>query len=326
MQTSHQETILVTGGCGFIGTHLVKKLRTLGHRIIVLDLKDPATRIENVEYIKGDVRNRDLLRSLIEGTSPLVRTLPPVSSVYHFAATVSVPLCQKDPQDSYSNNFGATIEVLEALRLVQSKRPVRLIFASTAAVYAHNGKEGIALRESDAAHEFFSFYAAQKHASEQAIQLYWKTYGLPAMIFRFFNVFGPGQDPTSPYSGVITIFANAARTHAPLRLNDGGIQTRDFVSVHDLTWALSQALQQPLKNWDAKPINLGSGKHMTVRELAKTIVSITGAKSELVDAPPREGDVIHSLASIARAQTEIGYTPQIEVRAGLQELLSTLEG
>ena len=172
------------------------------------------------------MRDRTLTSQAMEGSDV----------VYHLAATVSVPLCQKDPVDSYSNNFQATLGLLELIRerRVRDGKAIRFAFASTAAVYGARGDDGRALREDDIAQEFMSFYAAQKHASEQAIRLYRTAHGIPAWIFRFFNVFGPGEDPKSPYSGVITVFARLAREGQPLPLHGGGAQTRDFISVHDV--------------------------------------------------------------------------------------------
>ncbi len=313
MQTNQNRSILVTGGAGFVGTHLSRKLIGLGYSVRVLDLRKPTTVVDGVEYIQGDVRDQKLLHELVAG----------VSTVYHLAATVSVPLCQKDPLESYSNNFTATIAVLESIRKHSEGRPtpIRLVFASTAALYGSQGDDGRALTENDTAAEFFSFYAAQKHASEKAIELYKSTFGIPSVVYRFFNIFGPGQDPTSPYSGVITIFAKFAREDLPLPLNAGGIQTRDFISVYDIANACAAALSLPNTSWDAKPINLGTGKSITVRQLAEMICEIAGGKSTLINAPAREGDVIHSLANIQRARDVINFNPEHDLKTGLTQLV-----
>jgi UDP-glucose 4-epimerase len=307
------QTILVTGGSGFIGTHLCRKLVGLGHQVRVLDLKQPSDRVEGVQYTQGDARNAELVLKLLQG----------VSAVYHLAATVSVPLCQKDPVESYSNNFTATLTVLEAIR--KSTPPgaplPRLIFASTAAVYGSVGDDMRALKESDAAMRFSSFYAAQKMASEQALDQYFKSHDLPSISFRFFNVFGPGQDPTSPYSGVITIFSRLAREGKPLLLNAGGSQTRDFVSVYDLTDALVGALSLPREALTAQAINLGSGVRTEIRRLAEIIRDSAGTGSALVDAPPRDGDVLHSLADIDQARKLLKFSPNRGLKESLVELL-----
>lgn len=309
--------ILVTGGAGFIGTHLCRALAAKdgGHAVQVLDLRPPRSAVPGVTYRRGDVRDRELLGPLVAGADV----------VFHLAATVSVPVCQKDPEESYSNNFSATVRLLEELHREARRRGEApgLVFASTAALYGNRGDDGRALREEDAATEFESFYAAQKLASEQAIRLYHKSFGLPAQVFRFFNVFGEGQDPASPYSGVITVFTACARAGRPLALNGGGAQTRDFVAVGDLVGALLQALELPRAAWDALPMNLGTGRATTVRELARMIADLAGpdGRLRLLDAPARDGDVLHSRADISRAQRLLGYAPATGLRDGLRELL-----
>ncbi len=313
MATSTSQTILVTGGAGFIGTHLCAELVRRGNQVIVIDLKAPPRVVAGVEYIQGDVRNSALIE----------KHLDRVQTVYHLAATVSVPLCQNDPVESYSNNFTATLILLDAIRkkMTEQKRVIRFAFASTAALYGDAGNDGRALKEEDAADRFLSYYAAQKANSEQAIDLYRKTHGIPALAFRFFNVFGPGQDPSSPYSGVITVFARFAKEGKAMPLNGGGTQTRDFISVYDLVGALADSLKLSEDQWDASPINLGTGKVITVRELAETIKSVSGTASEITVAPPREGDVLHSKADITRARQVLHFNPSHSLRDGLRELI-----
>lgn len=316
MSTAKDNAILITGGAGFVGTHLCRKLAQLNYSVLSLDLRRPTTAVPGVEYIQGDVRDQTLLASLVA----------PVSTVYHLAATVSVPLCQKDPLESYSNNFNATLIVLEAIRkkFEIKKEMTRLAFASTAALYGSKGDDGRALKENDIAEQFMSFYAAQKHASEEAIQLYRACYSIPATIFRFFNIFGQGQDPSSPYSGVITIFARFAKEGRPLPLNGGGHQTRDFVSVDDIVQGCALALKLPDAQWDAKPINLGTGASITVKQLATIIKEASRASSEIVVAPAREGDVMHSKADIGRAKEKLGYEPTTRLHGELAELLKVI--
>lgn len=314
MKTQIQtKSILVTGGAGFIGTHLCKRLTEQGHSVTVLDLRAPETVVKGVSYHQGDVRNAALLEKLaIE-----------VDAIYHLAATVSVPVCQKDPVESYSNNFFATLMVLETIRKIKETKgkTIAIAFASTAALYGNNGDKMIALEEHMVSEDFSSFYAAQKYNSENAIGLFHRNYGIPAVIFRFFNVFGPGQDPTSPYSGVITVFATLAKQGKVLGLNGGGTQTRDFVSVTDIARACASALELPFERWTAKPMNLGTNKRITIKELADAINSITQNRAGTTVAPARDGDVQHSLASIKRAQETLGYQPTVSLEKGLSELL-----
>lgn len=304
--------ILITGGSGFIGTHLCRTLAHGGYKTRVLDLRSPQHPIQGVEYIKGDIRDTETLKKAMQG----------VGTVYHFAAMVSVPLCQEQPVESYKTNMLGTCQVLEEMRKeqIRSGESIRIVFAASATAYGHSGMKGIPLLEDADPPVPLSFYGAQKLASEHVIQLFHKTYKTPAVVFRFFNVFGPGQDPTSPYSGVMTIFAANIANNKPLSLFDGGYLTRDFVSVHDLCRAFLLALELPESKCDGLPINLGSGKTTSVRELAQIMVKQSGRKISLIDAPPREGDVLHSLADISRAKKVLGWSPQIDLEQGLKEL------
>lgn len=307
--------ILITGGAGFIGTHLCRALVNAGHDVRVLDIVGPRTRVDGVHYLRGDVRDSAALTEAIHG----------VASVYHFAALVSVPLCQENPFDSYRTNVLATCQVGEAI-LLESKRqglPVRLLYSGSAAVYGNAGKENQPLNESEPLQHPLSFYGAQKLASEHIIRLFHQTAGLPAIVFRFFNVFGEGQDPNSPYSGVISIFNSSIKNGAPLQLNGGGSQTRDFVSVHDVVNACVLGLSLPRDKCDGKPVNLGSGRATSIRVLAREMIRVSAHKiiSQVTDSPPREGDVLHSLADISCAKEIFGWKPQVTLNQGLAELL-----
>jgi nucleoside-diphosphate-sugar epimerase len=306
------QVVLVTGGAGFIGTHLCRALIEAGHEVVSLDLKNhPPTPVGGVNYVCGDARDLTTVKELL--------ALYRVNAVYHLAAIVSVPLCQKDAVESYSHNVNATLNVLEACR--QHPHSVRFAFASSAALYGNLGDNREALNEQQIANRFSSFYAAQKHASEKMIELYTEFYGIPSLIFRFFNVYGHGQDPTSPYSGVITIFTRLAQEKKDMTLYNAGQQTRDFIAVTELTNAIASALALPPSKWDASVLNLGSGVPITVRALAEMIRSITGSEAAIVDAPPREGDVLHSLANIRRAQELLNFNPTANLKMKLAELL-----
>lgn len=306
------EGILVTGGAGFIGTHLCRALVKRGHGVVSLDLKGaPPNAVPGVRYVRGDARDRETVASLLRAHG--------ISTVYHLAATVSVPLCQDDPLDSYSHNLMATLAVLDACR--KNESPVRVAFASSAALYGDLGNDRAPLSEERIAERYSSFYAAQKHASEKAIELYCGFFGIAALIFRFFNVYGEGQDPQSPYSGVITIFSRLAKEKLPLTLYNSGVQTRDFVAVTDLVEGLVSALALPPEEWDAGVFNLGSGRSTSVRDLAELLRALLGSDSPIVEAPPRAADVLHSLADIARAKNKLGFQPAGELETKLSECL-----
>ncbi len=304
--------ILVTGGAGFIGTHLCKRLTQAGHKVTVLDLKSPPHRVPGVTYHRGDVR----IEADLEG--PVAEA----DVVYHYAAIVSVPLCEERPDESHQTNFIGTCKVLEAIRASAGRRkqPARIVFASSAAVYGHLGKAEVPLSEESHLPTPLSLYAAQKLFSEIVIRMYHEKHGVPATVFRFFNVFGPGQDPSSPYSGVISIFDRLIREGKPLALHGGGKQTRDFVSVHDLADANVKALDVSDDKADGQPINLGGGTTVTVARLAEEMMQVAGNKVPVQTTPPRVGDVQHSFASITRAANVLGWKPKRTLVEGLTEL------
>lgn len=308
------QTILITGGAGFIGSHLCRVLVKNGHRVRVLDLKDPPTPVETVEYKRGDIRNSEDLQSAISG----------VDAVYHFAAIVSVPVCQNQPLESYSTNLTGTLQVMEAVRqeMKKSGKKTRVIFAGSSVVYGHLGQKGLKLPESQTADFPLSFYGAQKLGSEQTIRLYSSLHQIPAVIFRFFNVYGPGQDPSSPYSGVISIFSKCLQEGAPLSLHGGGKQTRDFVYVGEVARACSMALDLEEKLCDGRAINLGTGSAITVRELAQIMVKLSGKEVSLRETPPREGDVLYSQSDPSRAQSLLNWSSSVSFEEGLRSVLA----
>lgn len=307
-------SVLITGGAGFIGTHLCSRLCGGGAKVRVLDLRAPEAPVPGVEYVRGDVRNRGVLSQAMAG----------IDDVFHFAAMVSVPRCQEQPLESYEVNLVSTTLLLEAIRSERDRsgRDLRMIFASTAALYGHAGREGIGVREDEGGGEPLSFYGAQKLASEHAIRLFHRDFGIPAIALRFFNVFGPGQDPDSPYSGVISIFAKRLRVRQPLLLNGGGRQTRDFVSVHDIVAGCEAVLGLSKHAFDGSAVNLGSGRAVTISELAERMNGLVDFRVLIEGAPARSGDVLHSVADISRARELIGWAPKVSLQEGLQEILS----
>lgn len=313
MNTS-KNTILITGGAGFIGTNLCRLLVSEGYSVRSLDLKDPRTAVAGVEYLRGDIRVEEDLRKAIRGAS----------AVFHFAAIVNVGECQEKPLESYATNFMGTVKVLEAIREEGARAGTipRVIFAGSSAVYGLSGREGVPIRETDVAANPLSFYANQKQASEDVIRLYREHRGVPAVIFRFFNVYGVGQDPASPYSGVITIFSRLAREGSDLQLHGGGVQTRDFVSVLDVARACSAALKLDHSLCDGKAINLGTGAFVTIAQLGETILRVSKSRGRLVPTPPRPGDVPHSMADVSRAKEVLNWSAQVRLENGLAELLS----
>ncbi len=307
------ENILVTGGAGFIGSHLARALINAGHCVTSLDLRgNPEEPVLGVDYVQGDARNLETIRSLLRRAR--------ITTLYHLAATVSVPLCQNDVIQSYSHNVTSTLMALEACRL--NSTPVRFAFSSSAALYGNLGDDRVPLTEGRIAQRFSSFYAAQKHASEKMIELYHSFHAIPTLTFRFFNVYGHGQDPSSPYSGVITIFSKLAKEQKDIVLHNAGVQTRDFIPVSEIVKAAVGILDLPQEKWNSCVINLGSGVPTSIRELAETIRTLAASKSPIVEGPPRDGDVLHSLAdlSFAREFLKLPVSPDLAVK--LCELLN----
>ncbi len=301
--------VLITGGSGFIGTHLSKKLISRGYDVTIFDKE--ASKL-NCRIIRGDIRNSVLLENAIQEAD----------AVFHLAATVSIPLCQEIPMESYSNNQLATVQVAKAIldknKIFKTK--TRIVFASSAAVYGAVGKSGIPIHETDTARFPLSHYASQKLASEQSLKVFHDTEGLPSVVFRFFNVYGSGQNPKSPYSGVITLFHEKIRNNKNLTIFGDGNFTRDFIDVDDLTEALCLSLTLDLAQCNAEPINLGSGITTTINELARTLLKIKKSNLAIEHQEPRVGDVHYSLASIERAKAILNWTPRNALESGLIQM------
>lgn len=311
-----RKPILITGGSGFIGSHVREQLATLKIPVINLDLEIPKSTARTETTIIGDIRKPDDLDSVMAQHREL-------GAVIHLAAIVSVPECEGDPVGSAKTNIEGTHNVIACLKAQRIAPP--LVFASSAAVYGHRGQAGKSLSEEDTL-DPLSHYARHKIAGELALA----QSGLRTTALRLFNVYGVGQDPRSPYSGVITRFAEQLKVGEPLRLNGGGVQTRDFVSVIDVARALVMAATGAGPR-TPQIFNIGSGTSVTIRQLAelmRTLQQASGAAgtqnspgSPIEDAPPRNGDVQHSLANITRARTTLKWSPAIGFKDGLAQLL-----
>lgn len=309
-------TVLITGGCGFVGTHLCRALRGAKHSVRVIDIVRPASPVPGVEYLLGSILDAERMASAVKG----------VDAVFHLAALVSVPLCEAKAVESYETNLIGTCQVLNAIRFekVHCGKPIRLIFSSTAAVYPDLGATDSALREDGPAVRPLSLYALQKLASEQLIFARCDKDGIPAVIFRFFNIYGPGQDPLSPYSGVISKFSRAIALGEDLALEGGGGQSRDFISVHDIVSACVFALGLAAAKCDALPMNLAGGTGISIRNLAQLMMEVGGRVVGTRDTPSRDVDILHSVADITKARRVLGWTPRISLTKGLAELHTSL--
>ena len=302
--------ILVTGGAGFIGSHLVDALLAAGHAVRVLDnlsmgkrsnlaLGNPA-----LEFIQGDVADAATVQAAIQGCT----------AVAHLAAVASVQASVDDPVATHQSNFIGTLNVCEAMRQHGIRR---VLFASSAAVYGNNG-EGQAIAE-DTPKAPLTPYAVDKLASEHYLDFYRRQHGLEPAVFRFFNIFGPRQDPSSPYSGVISIFTQRAQQGLPISVFGDGEQTRDFFYVGDLVQLLVQALA--LSQVIQGAVNVGWNQAVSLNQLLAEIGRLCAGLPEVHYQPARAGDIRHSKAAIERLQAAYQLPSQTPLAEGLRRLL-----
>lgn len=302
--------ILVTGGAGFIGSHLTDALLASGYSVRVLDNLSTG-RAENLpldhprlELVEGDVADAERVLRAMDGCQAVV----------HLAAVASVQASVEDPVATHRSNFGGTLNVCEAMRKLCI---ARVLFASSAAVYGSNG-QGRAIDEATPAAPLTP-YAADKLASEYYLDFYRRQHALMPAIFRFFNIYGPRQDPTSPYSGVISIFAERALKGVPITVFGDGEQSRDFVYVGDLVQVLVQALQAT----EILPgaVNLGLSRAITLNQVLGELSRLLGGLPVVTHAPPRPGDIRHSRADNRRLLNRYRLGEPTPMEVGLARLL-----
>lgn len=300
--------VLVTGGAGFIGSHLVRSLLERGDEVVVLDDLSTGKR-ENLpsaaglRLMVGDVADPEATGAALEGCDAFA----------HLAAVASVERSVREPSATNRVNLRGSIELFDAA----AKHAVRRgVYASSAAVYGDN--ESLPLKESEQPRPLTP-YAIDKLAGEQYLSYYHRSGALNATTFRFFNVFGPRQDPSSPYSGVISIFLDRARRGAPITVFGDGLQTRDFVYVGDVVAALVAALDRP-GNEAAMPIyNVGRGEGVSLLDLLAAVGELPTAQSPLTvaHAAARVGDIRHSLADPSLLKERLRWQPRTSLLEGL---------
>ncbi|HWE39930.1 MAG TPA: NAD-dependent epimerase/dehydratase family protein [Isosphaeraceae bacterium] len=304
---------VVTGGAGFIGSHLVEALLRAGHRVRVVDSLATGTR-ENLahlgspfEWVEGDLAEFEVARRGVEGAEV----------VFHQAAIPSVPRSVKEPIESHRSGPSATLNVLEAARRAGGRR---VVFAASSSAYGDTDElpkhEGMLPRP-------LSPYAAGKLAGEHYVSVYAKTMGLDGVSLRYFNVFGPRQDPSSPYSGVISLFARAmAEGRRPVVFGDG-LQTRDFTFVDNVVAAnlLAMRAERPL---GGAVLNVGTGSRIRLLDLIAAINAALGTALEPDFRPARDGDVRDSQACLDRIRATLGYEPVVGFEEGLRRTLAAM--
>ena len=300
----------MTGGAGFIGSHLVEELLAAGHDVFVLD-NFSTGRIENLSRVLG-TKNLEIIRSDIRRIPrSLVKKLRRVDRVCHLAAMTNVQESITDPVSTTDVNLFGTLAVLEAARKLGAER---VVFASSAAVYGIVAR--FPIRE-DAGTTPISPYGASKAASELYCRAFEENHGIEAVSLRYFNVYGPKQ-VSGHYSGVISIFARRILRGQPLTVFGDGSQSRDFVYVKDVVDATISALQG---SFQSRVFNIASGTETTVLELANTMQELAGRPSELKFRPPRLGDPYRGVADIAKARKELGFDQRTSLRDGLLETI-----
>ncbi len=303
---------LVTGGCGFIGSHLCDALLDAGHAVRVLD-----------DLSSGSLTNLAAGATLIEGTitdaATVAAALEGVDGCFHLAAIASVERGVREWAETHRINITGTITIFEAIARQRSRLPV--VYASSAAVYGDCAVLPIA-ETADRAPA--SAYGADKYACELHARVATQLHGIPTAGLRFFNVYGPRQNPRSPYSGVISIFADRLRRGVGIDIYGDGEQTRDFIAVADVVAALTAAMTRSLPG--APVFNVCTGAPTSVLEVARIIAELCGVRPEMRFRPARSGEIRHSIGSAARARAALGLGAPGDLRTGLEQVLAWLDG
>jgi UDP-glucose 4-epimerase len=303
-------TCLVTGGAGFIGSHLVEALTAAGRTVRVLD--DLSTgRAENLAHITPAP---ELICGSVTDPDAVERAVAGCRVVFHLAALASVARSVEDPAASHDACATGTLNVLHAARRAGVQR---VVYAASASAYGNASDP--AGQDEDTPLLALSPYAAAKLAGEFYAQAFAHTYGLETVRLRFFNVFGPRQRPDSPYSGVIAIFAALLAAGRTPTVHGDGLQSRDFVYVSDVARALILAAEKP--GVSGRVYNVGTGRSVNLLELIGALNAILGTTAVPVHGPGRAGDVRHSRAKIDRIRADLGYEPVVSFADGLRHTL-----
>jgi UDP-glucose 4-epimerase len=298
---------LVTGGAGFIGSHLVDALAALGRPVRVLDDFSTGQRKNlpvSAEVIQGSVTDAAAVEQAVDGCEV----------VFHLAALASVAKSVEDPPLSHAICATGTLNVLNASRKLGARR---VVYAGSASAYG--GASDPAGQDEDTPLVPLSPYAAAKLGGEFYCQAFAHTYGLETVRLRFFNVFGPRQRPDSPYSGVIAIFTAALSAGRVPTIHGDGLQSRDFVYVSDVANALILAAETP--GISGQVYNVGTGGSITLLDLVRELNAILGSKAVPAHGPERAGDIRHSRAKIGRIQRDLRYSPRVAFAEGLRRTL-----
>ena len=353
---TQKRNVLITGGAGFVGSHLADGLLRQGHAVRVLDDLTPQVHpggvrpdylSPDVELVHGDVRDPNLLKSVLEG----------IDVIYHFAATVGVGQSMYEISRYMSVNTQGTAELLQAV--LDTKSPIeKIVVASSMSIYGEGryvgadskryappvrtteqlkrGEWEVSVGDSgplqpvptDEAKpsEINSMYALSKRDQEELCMIYGRTYGLPVTALRFFNIYGTRQALSNPYTGVAAVFASRMLNGKQPLIFEDGEQQRDFVSIHDIVRANILAMDAPKSNGEV--INVGSASPVSIRRVAELLANALGSKGlePIVTGKYRAGDIRHCYADISKARELLGYEPQVSHEEGFRELADWLAG
>jgi nucleoside-diphosphate-sugar epimerase len=306
---------LVTGGAGFIGSHIAEALLKEGHRVRILDNFSTGRRenikaIEaivpaNLEIIEGDVRDRKACDLAVSG----------MDFVFHEAAQISVPESINDPETTQAINMGGTLNLLTACKQAGTKR---LVLASSTAIYGDSliEKDSLKSKKEHISPNPLSPYALSKLVGEYYCRLFSRVYQMPAVALRYFNVFGPRQDPHSEYAAVIPKFIERLLQDTPPMIYGDGKQSRDFVFVGDVVQANLKAARQP--GIEGEVFNVASGRSFSLLQLLEQLKKILHSAQMPIFAPARVGDIRYSKADIQKARKVLGFQPAVRFRQGLK--------
>jgi nucleoside-diphosphate-sugar epimerase len=299
---------LVTGGAGFIGSHLTEELIRRGERVRVVDSlitghRKNLAHLSGVEFLEGDLADLAVATRAVEG----------VDYVLHQAAIPSVPRSVEDPITSNRANIDSTLNVLVAARDARVKR---VVYAGSSSAY---GNTPTLPKREDMPTNPLSPYALQKLVGEQYMQMFTALYGLETVTIRYFNVFGPRQDPSSPYSGVISVFAKALLGNTAPTIYGDGEQTRDFTYVANVVDGVLKAVNAD--GASGQVVNVATGTRISLNKLFEGMRDAVGSRLEVKYGPTRHGDVKDSLADITRARTLLGYEPSVSLEEGLKKTI-----
>jgi len=301
---------LLTGGAGFIGSHLVRRLIELGWDVRVVDnlstgyLRNLTDVLPDIEFRNEDLRDPNVSERAVEG----------VEVIFHLAAMSSVPRSMVDPLGTHESNVNATFHLLDAARRHGVRR---FVFSASSSAY---GETAVLPKAEDAEPLPKSPYAASKLAGEMYTLAYARAGLIEGVALRYFNVFGPRQDPNGPYAAVIPLVMRAASTGTPMTVYGDGLQTRDFTYIDNVVHANVLAGTQDAARVSGFAVNVGAGEQVSLLDLVRMVEDVSGQPIQISYQPPRAGDIRDSLASLERARRVLGYEPLVKVGEGVKRL------